>query len=670
MAKITSFPITTTDQWSNESIQGLCSPLCADIQEYGTYTSGSFYQDSSGNILSGLGAISAVTFAPSAAISGYWGTSGTMTGDFISGYYNPSGDLYPSGTFISGNDITTLLSYNVTGQYDFSPSTGYVVSEYGIRKAINDYIDNAVTGINIGSGEGVFSNVTGGDIKLRSIDTQYNNRFTITSGSNGTVDIYYDGRGGTNVQQISSSFVQGGSQQLWSNILGLSGFDTGITDVVSGFSTTSIPICANMQNTSLTADEYLSGLALYDWNTDIAIGKIAARIPIDSAFVNSGEVIWVGLTGDYDRFGYFLTRTSGQITTSGEYIPLEYSQNMYEDQYEYFMTPNAIFAYTTGVTLQQDLSSNFDLRVFYDQVSYDQSIYSLFAGGFANNTTRIDTIDSYNFLTNTMSLIEQQLSNPRSGYGPLYNNIYAWYAGGYNTTHINTIDRLHKSTLTASLIGSVLSQARFYLMSARSNNTDGYLFGGQWATSNTDMIEKINFSTNAVSDTNDNLLWADDSVASVIDYPNFNYVWIAGGSPPRRTIQRYDFSTNTINQAPNGLTSNNARCNGAGNSINGYFFGGRITISGPPYSTDRIDKFILSTSTTACINTASISVLRESIATIEDNNHMSAILVGGYEPISTTYDFVEQFNFSTDTNNSIYRTKATRPVYALQGVRL
>ena len=56
------------------------------------------------------------------------------------------------------------------------------------------------------------------------------------------------------------------------------------------FSTVSIPLCANMQNTDLINNPILSGL-VEDYSTDIAVGKIGVRIPVESAFVFDGQIV-------------------------------------------------------------------------------------------------------------------------------------------------------------------------------------------------------------------------------------------------------------------------------------------------------------------------------------------------------------------------------------------
>ena len=125
----------------------------------------------------------------------------------------------------------------------------------------------------------------------------------------------------------------------------------------SGFSSTSIPICANMQNTSLSGDAYLSGVALNYWNKDFALAKIGVRISKENAFPISGEKISIvydsnipPTTATMKILGSFFTRTSGTIENNGEWQPLDYTSIMYEDQYEYFENPSKIYAFSSGHT--------------------------------------------------------------------------------------------------------------------------------------------------------------------------------------------------------------------------------------------------------------------------------------------------------------------------------
>ena len=232
MANLKTFPIITTDRTGSELAEGVCPALCSDIAELGAYSSGSWYQDPSGNTISDLTEISAFNWTSGQnLISGYVPSGGTLSGYyttgslFISGYYFPSAELWGDGLFVSGVDITILLTYTTSAAYDTEPSTSAVVSEYGIRLALDDHVEDNVSGVNLGIGEGVFSEVDDGEVKLKSINTQTSNRITITSGA-GYLGVNYNGSTQSFTSAVSSSFVQGGSQQMWMNISAVSGFET------------------------------------------------------------------------------------------------------------------------------------------------------------------------------------------------------------------------------------------------------------------------------------------------------------------------------------------------------------------------------------------------------------------------------------------------------------
>ena len=173
------------------------------------------------------------------------------------------------------------------------------------------------------------------------------------------------------------------------------------------FSTISIPLCANMQDTDIINNPILSGL-IEEYNTDIAVGKIGVRIPIESAFVFDNQIINIVYDANIppssstmELLGTFTTMTSSTIALCGEWQPLTYDANMYLKHYKYFMEPSNIYAYSnstylaySGSNADVDVSGGldfgvlaswpttdsmltgvvklgkFDLRVFYDQVKY------------------------------------------------------------------------------------------------------------------------------------------------------------------------------------------------------------------------------------------------------------------------------------------------------------
>jgi len=158
--------------------------------------------------------------------------------------------------------------------------------------------------------------------------------------------------------------------------------------ITSGFSNLNLPLSAGMTTTT-------------DWRNDMVIGKIAIRIPYESSFPLNGEIIDIVYDNNTPpseatmiKLGEFETRTSAMIENLGEWQPLTYTSAMYIDQFEYFTTPNNIYAYSDGhsqfvigdplsttsgyITAwptpvsDYDWLGSFDIRLFYDQISYNK----------------------------------------------------------------------------------------------------------------------------------------------------------------------------------------------------------------------------------------------------------------------------------------------------------
>lgn len=99
-------------------------------------------------------------------------------------------------------------------------SVSAVPSEYGVRKAINDAMVDAMSGINLGVGEGIFKDCSvtnSGKVSLKSLANNNPSRFTITDDNNGNITINYDGRSGS-IITYDNQYVQGGAKQLFDTI--------------------------------------------------------------------------------------------------------------------------------------------------------------------------------------------------------------------------------------------------------------------------------------------------------------------------------------------------------------------------------------------------------------------------------------------------------------------
>ena len=98
-------------------------------------------------------------------------------------------------------------------------------------------------------------------------------------------------------------------------------------------------------------------------------------------------------------FGYFNTRTEAVINTIGEWQPLNYTEIMWEDQYEYFEKPTNIdviyegkYNYTT--TISKKIIDDTILLITGNNVVVDESKYHfpLIIEGSQNNLPSIDTV--------------------------------------------------------------------------------------------------------------------------------------------------------------------------------------------------------------------------------------------------------------------------------------
>ena len=232
-----------------------------------------------------------------------------------------------------------------------NPSSGMVVSEYGVRQGLNNFIGSNINPVNLGVGEGIYSSVQGKTVELKRLET--NNPYRVKfEDNNGNLYITYNGQPSVCVSN-DNKYVQGGHQTLTFTV---NEFDGGSVGFVNGFSISKAEISANIAN---EMEAY----------TDVAIGKIGIRIPDDKSFPNAGEVIHIGTQSNSGQFGYFLTQTASEISMNGEWQPLIYSPSMYTDQYEYFTSNTNIYAYTSGVTL--DSTTEFEVKIWYDNVNYN-----------------------------------------------------------------------------------------------------------------------------------------------------------------------------------------------------------------------------------------------------------------------------------------------------------
>ena len=359
-------------------------------------------------------------------------------------------------------------------------NTTSVNSEYGIRKALDRHCQNQISGINLGGGSEFFKQYiydsvnSTPEIELRSIKTN-SSRFTISELS-GNLNIHYNGNPA--IQYTTSGrYVQGGSNQLVNSLGGKSTFPysnligTNLYTVI-GLCTDVIEVCANMQNTSMATNPTLSSEALYHWNTDISIGKIAVRIPLENSFPTSNQVIWVGNKNNNKYYGYFKTRTSTQISNSGEWVDFVYSQGMYSKQFNYITTPDKVTLYTSGITVNATppggavtgTVGRVDLRVFYDQVVY---------GGDTIETVNLDSSINNQSSKITKTFASRGIANIKYKNGS-YDTPYSNDNTIYNAS-IGSVEYYGDKDNWISLSGDTGTSVGIYIKSSNPTSNVGSL---------------------------------------------------------------------------------------------------------------------------------------------------------------------------------------------------
>ena len=217
--------------------------------------------------------------------------------------------------------------------------------------------------------------------------------------------------------------------------------------------------------------------------------------------------------------------------------------------------------------------------------SVSSSNYGYFGGGISGST-RYCTIDRIDFSNETVAVppVDNQLTQARNYVLGTFNSNYGYFGGGFATTppdRVCTIDRLDFSneTLAVPPVGDQLTQARQALASVSSSNY-GYFAGGYNPTARSTTIDRLDFSSETVAGPpihGANLTLARNLFGSV---SSSNYGYFAGGTAPTETpsyvatIDRIDFSNETVAAPGNNLTEGRANLAGAFNSNYGYFGGG------------------------------------------------------------------------------------------------
>jgi len=225
---------------------------------------------------------------------------------------------------------------------------------------------------------------------------------------------------------------------------------------------------------------------------------------------------------------------------------------------------------------------------------------------------------------------------------------YGYFAGGSNPPYFCTIDRIDFSNETVSLPGSSLTQARSTL-TAVSNSNYGYFAGGSTGSVKVCTIDRLDFSNEivVVPPVGDQLTQKRSGLSGV---SNSNYGYFAGGSNPPYycTIDRIDFSSETVAVPPVGDQLTQARNSFAAisNSNYGYFAGGYDNPFeiGQRCTIDRID---FSSETVAVPPVGDqLTQARNQIAGVSNSNY--GYIAGGYKDYGGLCT-IDRIDFSSET---------------------
>lgn len=305
--------------------------------------------------------------------------------------------------------------------------------------------------------------------------------------------------------------------------------------------------------------------------------------------------------------------------------------------------------------------------------------------------TDVCTITRLDFTTETVSNSGKSMAPARWGSGSTFNSEYGYWGGGYFNApptfvqvFYSTVSRIEFGTETVTNLPSGLSQARFRV-TGNSGPEAGYYIAGQNSTStNTCRIDRLNFTTETISNTVNT--YHQYSISGMFSYASsknfkrtrnyFNenslYGYFGGGDVPTRTtnIDRLDYSNETVSSPGKYLPAAREAYGAFASPSYGYYGGGRSSPNTLPASVlihsaiDRID-FI---SETLSIVSSSTTRFKSGHSGTQSNNY--GYFGGGYAPATPTpvsYSTLERFDFSTETV-SLPTRHITQPRYNLASI--
>jgi hypothetical protein len=264
--------------------------------------------------------------------------------------------------------------------------------------------------------------------------------------------------------------------------------------------------------------------------------------------------------------------------------------------------------------------------------------------GASNTINRLDlSTEVVTTLTSKLSGVRQSLSATSSSfYGYFGGGTSGFIPGGENST----VDRLDFSNETVTTTSSTLSQARDGL-AAVSSSSYGYFGGGKFEPSSKfSIINRLDFSSETISTPSSKLSIEKDNLAAT---SSSSYGYFGGGEFANGntvcTIERLDFSTEIVSKPNRNLSIERRVMAVTGNSSYGWF-GGGATISIPTSRLSTIDRIDFSTET---VTTPTTKLSQEKSLTGGTSSSSYGYFAGGFTPISTYLSTIDRIDFSTET---------------------
>ena len=231
-----------------------------------------------------------------------------------------------------------------------------------------------------------------------------------------------------------------------------------------------------------------------------------------------------------------------------------------------------------------------------------------------------------------------------NGYGT-----YGYYAAGYQAPgpNVAVVDRLDITNYTTSALSVSLSSATAYL-AATSSNSYGYFGGGNFAT-----IDRLDFTNESMSGPGNNLPVGRSGLTAV---SSFSYGYYGGGrvnpvSPPIvATVDRIDFSNETISAPGNNLPLAREFLAGTSNNSYGYFCGGDEAPHTDINAVATIDRIDFSNETTSAPGN-NLPGARYSTAATSGNSY--GYIAGGYQSsFPNVLATIDRLDYSNETLSS------------------